>query len=67
MYTRASLPEDDVYLLCESLAARADAISWEPGAFTGIDQLYRETPATPRDVPLHPGAERWCREHNVAV
>src|SRR5262249_37414253 len=23
LYTRASLPEDDVYLLCESLAARA--------------------------------------------
>jgi TRAP-type uncharacterized transport system substrate-binding protein len=67
LYTRAALPEEDVYLLCEALAGRVDAIPWEADAFTGIAQLYGESPATPRDVPLHPGAERWCREHNVAA
>jgi TRAP-type uncharacterized transport system substrate-binding protein len=66
LYTRASLPEQDVYLLCEALAARADALPWEPGTFTDVRDLYRDGPATPRDVPLHPGAERWCREHGVA-
>jgi hypothetical protein len=25
--------------------------------------IARETDATPMDVPLHPGAERWYREH----
>jgi TRAP-type uncharacterized transport system substrate-binding protein len=67
LYTRASLPEDDVYLLCEALAARLDAIPWEPGAFTGLAQLFQDDEAAPRPVPLHPGAERWCREHGIAV
>jgi hypothetical protein len=25
--------------------------------------MGRESDSTPMDVPLHPGAERWCREH----
>jgi len=25
--------------------------------------MGRESNATPMDVPLHPGAERWYREH----
>ncbi len=67
LYTRASLPEDDVYLLCEALQARADRIPWEAGAYTGVPQLFQDTEAAPRDVPLHPGATRWCRDHGVAV
>jgi TRAP-type uncharacterized transport system substrate-binding protein len=67
LYTRADLPEDDVYLLCDALQARADTIPWEPGEYTGIPQLYEQTPETPRDVPLHPGAERWCRDHGIAL
>jgi TRAP-type uncharacterized transport system substrate-binding protein len=67
LYARADLPEDDVYLICDALAARVDAIPWEAGAFSGISQLYQESEATPRDVPLHPGAERWCRDHGIAV
>ena len=45
---------------------RADALPSEPGTFTDIGDLYRDGPATPRGVPLHPGAERWCREHGIA-
>ncbi len=67
LYTRADLPEDDVYLVCEALQARADAIPWEPGEYTGIPQLYQITEETPRDVPLHPGAEHWCRDHGIAL
>ena len=29
-----------------------------------IDQLGRDTEATPLDVPLHPGAERWYQGHS---
>jgi TRAP-type uncharacterized transport system substrate-binding protein len=25
--------------------------------------VWRDTPATALDVPLHPGAERWFREN----
>ena len=28
-----------------------------------VAQMGRETEATPMDVPLHPGAARWYREH----
>jgi len=28
-----------------------------------VQQMGRESDATPMDVPLHPGAERWYREH----
>lgn len=62
LYTRASLPEEDAYKIVAAIAARRDEIYWE-SSFSGIDQLGRDTEATPLDVPLHPGAERWYREH----
>jgi len=67
LYTRESLPDDVAYKVCDALYARVQEIPWEAGAFTGIDQLGRDTEATPLDVPLHPGAARWYREHGVAV
>ncbi len=62
IYTRASLPEQDAYDVCNAIFARSDNIYWEE-SFTGIGQLGQDTDATPRDVPLHPGAEKWYREH----
>ena len=38
---------------------------WAP--YKGIGALGEETEATPRDVPLHPGAARWFREHGYKV
>lgn len=66
LYTRASLADEDAYKLCAAIAARSDEIVWED-SYTGLEQLGRETEATPRDVPLHPGAERWYREQGFAV
>jgi hypothetical protein len=62
LYTRASLPDEAAYKICAAIAERADEIPWEAGAYTGLDQLGRDTEATPLDVPLHPGAARWFRE-----
>jgi TRAP-type uncharacterized transport system substrate-binding protein len=62
MYTRADLPDDDAYTMVAALADRVDEVPWEDG-FLGIGQTGQETDATPLDVPLHPGAERWYREH----
>jgi hypothetical protein len=42
-------------------------IPWEKGGYTGIGQLGQDTEATPLDVPLHPGAARWFREHGFKV
>jgi TRAP-type uncharacterized transport system substrate-binding protein len=66
LYTRASLPDDDAYKVCAALSARKDEIYWEE-SYTGIGQLGENTDATPRDVPLHPGAEKWYREHGFKV
>ena len=66
LYTRASLPDEDAYKACAALQARKDEIYWE-SSYTGIGQLGQDTEATPRDVPLHPGAARWYREHGFDV
>jgi TRAP-type uncharacterized transport system substrate-binding protein len=63
LYTRASLDEQVAYDVCEALAARSEWIPWDERSFTGIDQIVKDTEETPLDVPLHPGAERWLREH----
>jgi uncharacterized protein len=67
LYTRASLPDDDAYRLVDAMAAREAAMPWEQGTYRNIGQLGQDTDSTPRDVPLHPGAERWYREHGYAV
>jgi TRAP-type uncharacterized transport system substrate-binding protein len=66
LYTRATLPEDVAYRVCEAIARRAEEIPWEEGTFAGAHALGDDTEVTPRDVPLHPGAERWYREHRVS-
>lgn len=66
LYTRASLPDEDAYKVCEAIHAREKEIYWED-SYTGIGQLGEETEATPMDVPLHPGAAKWYREHGFKV
>src|SRR6266581_2680077 len=66
IYTRASLPDDDAYKICDAIMARKDQSYWED-SYTGVGQLGKNTDATPRDVPLHPGAEKWYREHGFKV
>jgi len=61
LYTRASLEDETVYKICAALKARESEIYWE-SSYTGLDQLWKDTEATPLDVPLHPGAEAWCKE-----
>ena len=63
LYTRASLPDEQAYLICSALQEREELIPWDERAYTGLSQLSRDTEATPIDVPFHPGAERWFREH----
>lgn len=63
LYTRESLPDDEVYRVCDALYRRADEIPWEGGAFNSLAQLWQDTESTPLDVPLHSGAQRWFKEH----
>jgi uncharacterized protein len=66
LYTRASLADDDAYRVCASLNARCEYVPWED-PLRNATRLGTDAEATPRDVPLHPGAARWYREHGVEV
>ncbi len=65
LYARADLPDDVAYKICGAFKARHDEMPWEEGTHEGMHQLGKETDATPRDVPLHPGAQRWYREQGL--
>lgn len=71
LYANASLPDEDAYKVVDAIHARQDQIAWEtdkPGTRRdGIRALGEETESTPRDVPLHPGAAQWFREHGYKV
>jgi TRAP-type uncharacterized transport system substrate-binding protein len=62
IYCNASLPEQMAYDICAAVAARDAEVPWEKMAGGNAIQAVTETDATPMDVPLHPGAERWLRE-----
>jgi uncharacterized protein len=66
LYTRESLSDEDAYKVVDAINSRKDEIYWED-SYTGVGQLGQDTEATPRDVPLHPGAEKWYREHGFKV
>jgi TRAP-type uncharacterized transport system substrate-binding protein len=66
LYTRATLPDEDAYKVCDAIHTRRDEIYWED-SYTGTGQLGQDTNATPRDVPLHPGAAKWYQEHGFKV
>jgi TRAP-type uncharacterized transport system substrate-binding protein len=63
IYANASLPEQVAYEVCNALAAREAEIPWEKGIDGSALHMGSESDSTPMDVPLHPGAERWYREH----
>jgi TRAP-type uncharacterized transport system substrate-binding protein len=66
LYARASLEEELAYRFCQAIADREDQMPWED-SYGGLGHLGQDTDATPRDVPLHPGAARWYREHGYEV
>lgn len=62
LYASASLPDQVAYDVAAAFAARQDEMPWEEGTYTDVLQVFHETDATPMDVPLHPGAQRWYDE-----
>jgi TRAP-type uncharacterized transport system substrate-binding protein len=62
IFASAAMPGKTAYEICAAIAARHDDMPWEDDTHTGLAQIGRETDATPMDVPMHPGAERFWRE-----
>lgn len=62
MVVRADMPDDVAYALCEAIEARKDFIPTDNYQPLDVARLCANDGETPRDVPLHPGAERFYRE-----
>lgn len=62
VFTRADAPDEVITRFCAALEARKHAIPWQgPGALP-LERMCLDGPDTPRDVPLHPAAERFWQE-----
>ena len=62
VYTHANVPDSIVTAVCAALEARKEKIVWqEPGPLP-LENMCRDTPAGPLNIPLHPAAERFWRE-----
>jgi len=62
LFTRESLPDDLAYRVCRELEAAGTRLVWDSDDPVTLVDLCQGTEAAPRDVPLHPGAERYYRE-----
>jgi TRAP-type uncharacterized transport system substrate-binding protein len=63
IFTHAGVPDDMITAFCAALETRKDRIPWEgAGPVLPLDRMCRDTPEGPRDVPLHPAAERFWRQ-----
>jgi len=56
-----------VELFCEALVSRRDGIVWDIGDAgqppLPLERMVRESPVTPLDVPMHPGAAAVWQRH----
>lgn len=62
IYTHADVDEELIYRFCHGMDSRRARIPWDGPGELPVATMCRDTPATPMDVPLHPGAERYWRE-----
>ncbi len=62
MVVHADMPDDVAYALCEAIEARKNVLPTDNYKPLDVAQLCADDEETPRDVPLHPGAERFYRE-----
>jgi TRAP-type uncharacterized transport system substrate-binding protein len=62
VFVRSDAPDDLVTSICAGLDLRRDHIPWEGIGPLPIAHMCRDTADGPRDVPLHPAAERYWHE-----
>ncbi len=62
IFTRASLDDDLAYNMCLALEGGRERVVWDAEEPVTMADICRGTEAAPRDVPLHPGAERFYKE-----
>lgn len=65
LYAHERLSDSMAYEIARAVAEREQQVVWEP-EYGGIAQVFEESEGSPMDVPLHPGAARFWREHSAA-
>jgi len=63
MIVRADMPNEVAYALCEAIELRRRVIPTDNFKPLNLSQLCANDDEAPYDVPLHPGARRFYREH----
>jgi len=63
LFVHAELPDDEATAICAALAARVARVPWQEEKPLTVERMFRDTAEAPYDVPLHPAAERYWREH----
>jgi TRAP transporter TAXI family solute receptor len=63
MVVRADMPNDVAYALCEAIEKRKSLIPTDNFKPVDMKQLCANDEEAPYNVPLHPGARRFYREH----
>lgn len=66
LYANANLPDDTAFQVAKAIAAREQQIVFEP-EYTGLHEIFTETPSSPMDVPLHPGSAMFWAEHQAKI
>lgn len=61
--THADLPEELAYHIAAVLESIREQIPYDAAQTPPLSSLCRDTVEGPLDIPLHPGAERYYREH----
>jgi hypothetical protein len=67
IFVHAEAPDDLVTGICAGLDLRRDRIPWEGSGPLPIEDMCRDTADGPRDVPLHPAAERYWHERGYST
>jgi TRAP-type uncharacterized transport system substrate-binding protein len=62
VFTRSDASDELITAFCQALEQRKHNIPWQGSGPLPLEQMCRDGPATPRDVPLHPAAERFWRQ-----
>jgi TRAP-type uncharacterized transport system substrate-binding protein len=67
IYCRSDTPGALVEHFCQALVSRRDDIPWDIGGVRQpplpLERMVNDSPITPLDVPMHPGAAAVWRQH----
>jgi TRAP-type uncharacterized transport system substrate-binding protein len=67
IYTHRDTPDVMVADFCRALEESKERIPWAQQAPLPLAQMVRDTPEGHLEVPLHPAAERFWREHGYVA